>query len=155
MEISQKDIDRFNKYCEVNVTSGCIEWNGTIRTGYGRFYLNGKWWTAHRASWTIHNGPIPAGLLVLHKCDNKSCVNPEHLFVGTQRDNVLDMFKKRRHKILKGSLNPNAKLDESKVIQIRSLYENGGISYAKLGRKFKVSPKLIELVVKKIAWRSV
>ena len=155
MEISQKDIDRFNKYCEVNVTSGCIEWNGTIRTGYGRFYLNGKWWTAHRASWTIHNGPIPAGLLVLHKCDNKGCVNPEHLFVGTQRDNVLDMFKKRRHKILKGSLNPNAKLDESKVIQIRSLYENGGISYAKLGRKFKVSPKLIELVVKKIAWRSV
>ena len=153
--MKSKDKIRFNQYCEFNPGNGCIEWNGNTRQGYGRFYLNGKWLTAHRVAWVMHNGPIPEGMLVLHKCDNSTCVNPEHLFIGTQRDNVLDMIKKKRHKVLKGSSNPNSKLNEFKVVQIRDLYKEGGTSYAKLAREFCVSPKLIELVVKRIVWRTV
>ena len=154
-DIASKDKDRFNQYCEPNKESECIEWNGNIRQGYGRFYLNGKWLTAHRVSWMMNNGPIPEGMLILHKCDNSSCVNIKHLFIGTQRDNVLDMIRKKRHKVLKGSANPNSKLNEFKVVQIRDLYGEGNTSYAKLAREFCVSPKLIELVIKRIVWRTV
>ncbi len=77
----------------------CWEWMGTKnRGGYGSFlhsYQVKK--GAHQISWEIHYGPIPSGLCVLHKCDNPGCVNPEHLFLGTKRDNTLDMVKKRRH----------------------------------------------------------
>lgn len=143
---------RFMEFVSVNPDSECWEWDGVIRQGYGRFHLDGKMQTAHRVSWQIYNGLIN-GFLVLHKCDNKCCVNPEHLFLGTQRDNVHDMIKKQRHKTLKGSANPNAKLNEEKARQIRDYYADGGTSYAKLAREFNVSPKLIELVVKNLMWR--
>ena len=90
---------RFMEFVSVNLKNGCWEWDGTVRTGYGRFYVNGKMQSAHRVSWEIHNGPIN-GFLVLHKCDNTSCVNPEHLFLGTQKDNVRDMWEKQRAKVL-------------------------------------------------------
>jgi len=143
---------RLMEFVSVNDENGCWEWDGTIRTGYGRFYKDGKMQTAHRVSYEIHVGSTE-GLLVLHKCDNKSCVNPEHLFLGTQKDNVRDMVRKNRHKVLKGSDNPNAKLDMSKARKIRDLYADGDTSYAKLAREFNVSPKLIEYVVKKLMWR--
>jgi hypothetical protein len=74
--------------------SGCWPWTGKIATnGYG--YLDNM--LAHRASWLIHHGPIPEGLQVLHHCDNPRCVNPDHLWLGTQADNVADMMAKGRH----------------------------------------------------------
>lgn len=153
--VSDKDKIRFNMFCQLNTETGCIEWNGTRRTGYGRFFVDGKWWSAHRFSWVIHNDSIPEGQLVLHHCDNKACVNIEHLFLGTQRDNVRDMMKKNRHKPLSGSANPNSKLNELEVKEIRNLYGLGKTSYAKLANKFSVSAKLIELIVKRDVWRSV
>jgi hypothetical protein len=73
---------------------GCWEWMGFIRpSGYGQVHQNKL---AHRVSWELHNGPIPNGVLVLHKCDNKSCVNPDHLFLGSHRDNTQDMMSKGR-----------------------------------------------------------
>jgi hypothetical protein len=153
--LKRRDKKRFMEYVSVNPETNCWEWDGVIRTGYGRFYLRGKWLSAHRASWELHNDAIPEGLLVLHKCDNKCCVNPEHLFVGTQRDNVRDMWEKKRAKVLRGSSNPNSKLMEADVKLIRDLYEEGETSYAKLAREFSVSPKLIELVVKRQVWRQV
>ena len=143
---------RFMEFVSVNSENGCWEWDGVIRSGYGRFHKDGKMETAHRVSWQIHNGSINE-FLVLHKCDNKCCVNPEHLFLGTQKDNVHDMLKKNRHKVLRGSDNPNAKLNKSKVRKIRDLYADGDTSYAKLAMEFNVSPKLIELVVKNLMWR--
>jgi len=145
-------IKRFMEFVSINSVSGCWEWNGVTRQGYGRFHKDGKMRTAHRVSYEIHIGSA-MDLLVLHKCDNASCVNPDHLFLGTQRDNVLDMVSKNRHKSLKGSKNPNAKLDEAKARKIRDFYADGGTSYAKLAREFNVSPKLIELVVKNLMWR--
>ena len=99
----QRFWDKVNK----NAPNGCWNWTATTvtRTGtvyYGRFSLNGKVVIAHRVAWELENGPIPEKMLVLHKCDNGLCVNPDHLFLGTQRDNMLDMYKKGRGKGMLG-----------------------------------------------------
>lgn len=89
--------DRF--WAKVRKTNTCWLWIGaTIKGGYGSFGgIKCKVGMAHRFSWTLHNGPIPAGLDVLHRCDTPPCVNPEHLFLGTQTDNSRDMVQKGRH----------------------------------------------------------
>ncbi len=74
----------------------CVVWQGLISNGYGQVYKDGKTRWAHRVAWEITNGSIPKGLNVLHKCDNKPCVNPEHLFLGTQSDNLKDSVRKGR-----------------------------------------------------------
>lgn len=80
--------------------SGCHEFTGfLLPNGYGRIGGgDGKTWLAHRMSWTCHFGPIPAGIQVLHRCDNRKCIRPEHLFLGTQADNMQDMIAKGRHR---------------------------------------------------------
>jgi len=79
--------------------NGCWEWQWSVfkQTGYGQFALDSKTpVNAHRMSWELVNGTIPTGLHVLHKCDNRKCVNPEHLFLGTDKDNMLDKKQKGR-----------------------------------------------------------
>lgn len=83
---------------KVNKTNNCWEWSGTNNYRYGLLRTCGKMVRAHRISWEIHFGTIPAGLHVLHKCDNTLCVNPDHLFLGTHFDNMQDMAKKGRWK---------------------------------------------------------
>ncbi len=90
---------------------------------YGQFFVNGKHIKAHRYSWVICFGEIPKGLFVLHRCDVPLCVNPEHLFLGTQRDNVDDMMEKKRHTF--GEVNGRAKITESDVRLIRKLVGDG------------------------------
>lgn len=90
-------VDRFYSKVEKEPMSGCWIWTACCdRRGYGRFYFNGKPERAHRASWQIHNGKIPDGMRVLHRCDLPCCVSPHHLFLGTQADNVTDMAMKWR-----------------------------------------------------------
>lgn len=101
--------------------SGCWLWFGTChRKGYGVMGFHGKKWKAHRVSWVLHNGEIPANMQVLHKCDTPSCVNPQHLRLGTNVENVRDKMAKGRQNKCVGSSVGTSKLTESQVRAIRA-----------------------------------
>ena len=91
--------DRFIKFVQLNEKTDCHEWVGDrVIGGYGRFWYNGESWRTHRFIYTKKVGTIPKGLCVLHRCDNPKCVNPVHLFLGTQADNIKDMDSKGRRR---------------------------------------------------------
>lgn len=123
-------------------------------TGYGVFFVNRRGRTASRFAYEFSIGPIPEGLRVLHTCDNRACCNPAHLFVGTARENTQDCISKGRFKIIPGSGNHNAKLDEQKVTEIRTLYQSG-LSLGELSKRFNVSQSNIYRVVNRLMWRHV
>ena len=108
-------------WSKVDQRGTCWLWTGPRSgAGYGTFQarLNDQaFWRAHRYSWALANGEIQEGMLVLHRCDNRWCVNPEHLFIGTDKDNVHDAMRKGRH--TRGTMNGNAKLTEQDVMDIR------------------------------------
>jgi hypothetical protein len=131
--------------------SGCWLWLGSLWKGYGRLQLNGRSQKAYRVAWRAFRGVVPQGLHVLHRCDVRCCVNPDHLFLGTNHDNVTDMVKKRRHlsRIRPGESHSAAKLDENKVRRIRDGAERG----VDLAEEFGVTPTLIWMVRHYKAWR--
>jgi hypothetical protein len=101
--------------------AGCWLWIGTILSGnYGQLSVNGHRLLAHRASYLAHHGQIPVGLLVLHQCDVPCCVNPAHLFLGTNKDNTADMMRKGRDRTPRGATNGASKLSEDDVRAIRA-----------------------------------
>lgn len=103
--------------------TGCVEWIGSSdRRGYGQIRINGTSMKAHRVSWAATNGPIPDGALVLHRCDNPACINPDHLFLGDHKANVDDMDAKGRRVNAqhKGSRCPGSKLSEANIPAIRA-----------------------------------
>jgi hypothetical protein len=102
---------------------GCWDWSGCPSKPYGSLQYGGKYKRidAHRGSWIIHNGDIPKGLFICHTCDNKRCTNPDHLFLGTPTDNVLDMIKKGRNNTQRGEKASGAKLKEKDVLEIIEL----------------------------------
>lgn len=143
--------------------SGCWLWTASkYGNGYGMFYLGQKIVGAHRASWQLFKGGIPSGLFVLHKCDNPACVNPSHLFLGTQKENISDMHKKKRSgwhndpqglakkmsaalrgkNGAKGERNPAAKLTKAQVYKIKGLLAKG-CSQQKIGEIFGVCQSTI------------
>jgi hypothetical protein len=97
--------------------NGCRVWGGHVhpRFGYGYLSFNGKKYRAHRAAWEVARGPIPQGLFVCHHCDNRACINIDHLFLGTAKDNTHDMMAKGRQARLIGELGANAKLSEGEA----------------------------------------
>lgn len=126
---------RFSESWTPEPYSGCWLWTkGTRSFGYGNFFVKSPdlHQAAHRVSWEIYRGEIPEELCVLHRCDTPSCVNPDHLFLGTRRENSADMARKKRSTI--GSRNPNSKLTEADVLAIRSSLE----SHSKIAKKYGV-----------------
>jgi HNH endonuclease len=113
--------------------------------GYGRVGHEGKYRQAHRASWEVHRGPIPDGMDVLHECDVRPCINPDHLFLGTDIDNIADMDAKGRRYVLRGEENGYSVLTEAQVVEIRSRPRYHG-SGTEMAVEFGVSPSLISLV---------
>jgi hypothetical protein len=105
---------------QTRVTDGCWEWTGGVdNDGYGRIsgQVDGvRYQKAHRVAWVLHNQqPIPANMVVCHSCDNRRCVNPAHLWLGTQEENQLDKIGKGRHITVRGEAHPEAKLTEDQV----------------------------------------
>lgn len=136
----------------------CWEWTGCKdRAGYGIFGIcinkKGVAKKASRISWELKNGPIINGLFVLHKCDNPGCIRPEHLFLGTQQDNVRDCSNKGR--ISRGSNRPASKLTGEQVLEIRKIHKNGSKTYTKTSRQFNVSETLIRTIVSRKWWRHI
>lgn len=120
----QNEKDLFFK--KVVKKKGCWDWNAKKnKNGYGSMRFRGKNMNAHRVSWIIHTGIEPNELSVCHTCDNRICCNPEHLFLGTAKDNVHDMIRKGRKNPLKGSNCPWAKLTENDIVSMLKLFEEG------------------------------
>lgn len=144
-------------WAKVDKTGDCWEWTGgkgNARHGkpYGQMCVKGKTTRAHRISWLIHNGPVPEGLCVLHKCDNPGCVNPAHLFLGTHADNMADMASKKRAVSLgrPGESHPLSKLAISEVLEIRKIGRSE--TPANLAVKYKVSRSLIYQIRGGVGW---
>jgi len=151
------------KYPDINTP--CWHWiGGTYTTGYGKFYCPEKCQLAHRASYTFAFGEIPKDLWVLHRCDNPICVNPEHLFLGTNQDNVDDCIKKIRNArglkngicknpelAARGESSGTAKLTNEKVIEMRNLRKQG-MSHSVIASKFGVATMTAWHAIKGKTW---
>jgi hypothetical protein len=127
----------------------CILWHKGIRKdGYGDAHANGKHWLAHRLIYTRAFGEIPNGMCVLHKCDIRNCVNPQHLFLGTQKDNVRDMETKNRARHPNGEEHGRSKLSEAEVLAIRA----ADLSYRILAKQFGVCLAVISQIKNRQNW---
>lgn len=149
----------------------CWQWTGpTNWGGYGIIYHERRTQVAHRVMWKIIHGPIPPGIQVLHRCDNPACINPSHLWLGSNRDNVSDRHAKGRDGAAFGDANgsrrfpelrrrgihhDNAKLTDEQVREIRRRFQNGNVTKASLARRFKVCNSLVGMVIAKQIWRHV
>jgi hypothetical protein len=133
---STKEDGYFKKV--IKSDKGCWDWNGHLKDGYGCFRFKGKDTKAHRISWEINFGPIPKGMFVCHKCDNRKCTNPEHLFLGFILDNTKDMISKNRQKGPIGSHNKKSILTELDIPIIRNRLSIGD-SIKKIAQDYKVT----------------
>ncbi len=145
-------LERFNEKWEPEPMSGCWLWTGCCQSdGYGHLRnQSGKMQQAHRISWELNVGEIPDGLCVLHRCDTRTCVNPKHLFLGTQADNVRDMLTKGRLVSSFGESNGWSKLTEQDVRKIRAL--EGQVTAIEIGKIFGVSGRHIGSIHRRQRW---
>jgi hypothetical protein len=145
--------ERFLEKTRRNDETGCLEWTGCKdKKGYGHFRYNGKVIRSHRVSWMIHRGDIPEGLFVCHTCDNPGCVEINHLWIGTDGENLKDMYDKGRRDQV-GENNGCSKLMWEKVEVIRIKYADGGVTMKQLAEEFGVSKSAIYRCINNINWK--
>lgn len=147
--------ERFESKFEV-VDSGCWEWRGSRnKSGRGNFSLKGLRLYASHVAWMLYKlEGVPSGKFVLHTCDNPPCVNPEHLYLGTQSDNMQDVWDRNRRPRQRGSKSPSAKLSETQVRELREERSRRGTSTPKLAKKYGISKSQAWNIVSESQWRS-
>lgn len=162
LETKEEFLKRFESKVDKNSASGCWLWTASTFGGnrYGSFSIKGIDYSAHRVSYELYVGVDPGKLNVLHECDNGLCVNPNHLFLGTHKENMEDRGKKGRGNNPKGISHWNSKLNNKKILEIRSKYKkckNGhdkdcyGIN--KLSREYGVNPSTIHEILQNKIWK--
>lgn len=150
----RKDLSLYEKVLDRShpVKNGCRIWDGaTSGNGYGSIWnpLLKRCVYAHRVAWESVNGSIPAGYSVLHRCDNPACVNPEHLFVGTQKDNIQDGIAKGR--IVVGEHHPSTKLSEMEVRQILAIGRTESLD--RIGEHFGINRRTVGEILNGQRWK--
>jgi len=179
MRASTGELLKARFWAKVKISGGCWEWQANRNPfGYGQIRIEGIPRNSHRVSWELAHGPIPPKMRVLHKCDNPPCVRPDHLFLGTQADNMRDMvakgrgltaeqqaairpasgdnhYSRRNPELVRRGVNHHyAKLDDDKVRAIRNAYVDG-VSVPSLAREYVVSEASISNVIKRRTWKHV
>lgn len=143
----------------VDEATGCWQWTASCRRGgYGQLGLKGGVFTAHRLSYIVHIGEIPGGMFVCHRCDNRKCLNPAHLFVGTAAENTADMMTKGRFVLgrrYRGEEIRSAKLSEAEVIAIRNKHIPRQYTRKQLASEYGVSVATIKNVLCGRCWSHV
>lgn len=156
--------DNLYKKISINIViksdEECWEWTGRKdKDGYGRIDANKKQWLAHRLMWEIKNGIIPSGMCVCHTCDNPSCVNPAHLFLGTHKDNAVDRQNKNRGKVQlndnRGERHGMSILNEHQVLEIRDKYSSGAYTQKKLACEYGVTRGAVCDILNNKTWKHV
>lgn len=150
-------IQRFWRKVQIDDSESCWLWQAFRNPkGYGMISNGGYMALAHRVSWAIHNGKVPANKYVLHRCDNPSCCNPKHLYIGTNADNVRDKVERGRSSWPRperaGEGHPMVKLTTEAVMEIRSEIGIRGAG-VRLARKYGVRPSTITMIQKGRLWK--
>lgn len=151
---ASKQLERFHSSYKIDSETGCWNWQLHLSPdGYGRCYFNGSNVRAHRLSYELHNGPFPRHLYICHSCDNPRCVNPLHLFAGTQSENMLDKKNKNRAKgINKRTSNGNSKLSERDIETVFELL-GAGLSQSKVASLVNSTQSHISRIKNRQRWR--
>jgi hypothetical protein len=170
MGIKREPIERFMEKILIDQTSECWNWQACCTSqGYGRFRGKDRIMTlAHRWAYEHFNGTIPNGMCVCHTCDNPGCCNPDHLWLGTRAENVVDRDRKGRQAVgdrhgsrlfpnnrPRGMLHKNSKLSESQVVNILDEYQSGNFTLSDLARRYQVNMTTISRIIKRITWKHV
>ncbi len=145
---SDSTIERFKSKYTIAELRDCWEWEAScIPTGYGWFSIVcGHTVGAHRVAWEIANGPIPDGLIVMHLCDNRKCVNPGHLVLGTNQANQYDKWRKGRSPIPTWSKR-NPKVTGKQKIEIKHLYHSLGMTQVKIAQEYDLSIRQVQYII--------
>jgi hypothetical protein len=147
--------ERLLKFVKINEETNCWDWIGAKnRKGYGSLHFGGKTRIAHRMSYELYVGEIPSGLLVCHHCDQPECINPEHLFLGTDLDNSNDKFLKGRQRFLVGEDNVTSKLTTFEIVEIKNMLKEG-IGLTVIAKKYNTSRSNIDSIKKHKSWRHI
>lgn len=148
-------LERLLSKSKKNRKTGCLQFTGKLnKWRYGGISVNGVFLLAHRAAWILSVGDIPKDMCVLHKCDNRACVNIDHLFIGTHADNNIDMQKKGRGRYPSGELCKKSLLTEKQVREIKERLANGQM-HREIASAYKVSRGAITSINMGKTWRHV